>query len=144
MAEEEPEEPVEPETGSGAFLLPDGSKYDGEWRLVDGARRRDGHGRYIDTFAQTYEGEWSNDKMHGRGRFRFATRAVYEGEFVENAYSGSGKYTFPDGSYYEGGFTDGQMHGPGAFTDAQGVVWAGKFYMGCGPGVPGTAAVVAP
>lgn len=137
--------PVEPETGSGAFLLSDGSKYDGEWMMVDGVRCRHGKGLHVDGLVkgQTYQGEWHMDKMHGRGVFRYACNAKYEGEFAANTYAGSGKYTFPDSSFYEGPFVDGQMHGKGRLT-AQGVVWEGTFYMGTGPGLAGTATTTTP
>eukprot|EP00967_Tisochrysis_lutea_P006531 scaffold7748_cov33-Tisochrysis_lutea.AAC.1 len=145
MAEED-SEPFEPQEGKGAFLLPDGSKYDGDWIIVDGVRQRHGHGLYIDGIVkgQSYQGEWQNDKMHGRGVFRYASGAKYEGDFVDNVYSGSGKYTFPDGAFYEGSFAQGQMHGTGTLTDTQGVVWEGKFYMGTGPGLPATATTTTP
>jgi len=145
MADEE-EPAVEPQEGKGAFLLPDASKYDGEWVLADGARQRHGHGLHLDgtVKGQSYEGEWQHDQMHGRGVFRYSSNAKYEGAFVGNQYSGAGKYTFPDGAFYEGGFAEGQMHGAGSLTDAQGAVWEGKFYMGTGPGLPGSATTATP
>eukprot|EP00962_Isochrysis_galbana_P022610 scaffold6762_cov146-Isochrysis_galbana.AAC.1 len=140
------EEDVKPQEGTDAFLLSDGSKYDGEWILVNGVRQRHGHGLHIDGIVrgQSYQGEWQNDQMHGRGIFRYSSNAKYEGEFANNVYSGTGKYTFPDGAFYEGSFAQGQMHGSGSLTDAQGVVWEGNFYMGTGPGLPGTATTITP
>eukprot|EP00965_Chrysotila_dentata_P231510 6198405-Pleurochrysis_carterae.AAC.4 len=48
--------------------------------MKDGAKQRHGQGVYTDTLeGHTYEGEWLNDKMHGRGTFRYASNARYEG-----------------------------------------------------------------
>ena len=104
-AEPEPEpeaepEVAEPETGSGAFFFPDGSKYgaltrpavrtdaalpasgthsctEGEWLIKDGVKMRHGTGMFVDGMAegQTYEGEWKDDAMSGRGVFRYASSA---------------------------------------------------------------------
>mmetsp|Transcript_28451 Transcript_28451/g.62284 ORF Transcript_28451/g.62284 Transcript_28451/m.62284 type:complete len:157 (-) Transcript_28451:518-988(-) len=142
--EPEPELPPEPQEGEGAFLFPNGSRYEGKWQMKDGAKQRHGQGVYTDTLeGHTYEGEWLNDKMHGRGTFRYASNARYEGEFVNNQYHGHGIYTFPNGSFYEGPFEENQMHGEGKYTDTKGVLWQGKFYNGVGPGIAGSAQAVA-
>ena len=117
----------------------------GDWVIEDGTKFRHGHGIFVNGAAEgnTYEGEWSNDKMHGRGTFVYASKAKYEGEFADNVYSGHGIYTFPDGAVYDGPFVESQMHGKGLFTDAQGIPWRGEFYNGTGPGLPATATVIA-
>jgi hypothetical protein len=84
---------TEPESGS--FVFGDGSRYgashesagawslrlvraaDGQFERVDGVVKRHGHGTYTDG-AETYEGEWSHDAMHGQGRYRSATGSSYE------------------------------------------------------------------
>ena len=112
--------------------------------MVEGRKVRHGRGLFISGGADgnVYDGEWANDKMHGRGTFRYASNAKYEararplasarrlayvpewsvapqGDFEDNLYAGHGVYTFPDGATYEGPFVDAQMHGVGTFTDAQ-------------------------
>lgn len=152
------QEVAPPTSGSGKFYYANGATYEGEWALPEPPQPEDGeeaapaegeeatdevpkippvrqgqgkytHGEYV------YEGEWSNDKMHGVGKFLYASGASYEGDWVDNVYSGKGKYTFPDGTVYEGDFADNTMHGEGVYTDAAGHRWAGTFYNGSGPGL---------
>ena len=55
---------VEPEvsSGSGCFVYQDGSKYDGEYRVVGGVKFRDGQGSF--TYGpEEYTGVWKNDAM---------------------------------------------------------------------------------
>lgn len=49
----------------------------GDWYRFDGVIKRHGRGLYEEG-ANKYEGEWKEDKMHGKGTFHFATGAVYE------------------------------------------------------------------
>ena len=76
----------------------------GDWKIEDGTKLRHGHGTFVNGAAEgnTYEGEWSNDRMCGRGTFVYASKAKYEGEFVDNLYAGHGIYSFPDGAVYDG------------------------------------------
>ena len=48
--------------------------------IQDGTKFRHGHGVFVNGAAEgnTYEGEWNNDKMHGRGTFVYASKAKYE------------------------------------------------------------------
>ena len=52
----------------------------GDWVIQDGTKFRHGHGVFVNGAAEgnTYEGEWNNDKMHGRGTFVYASKAKYE------------------------------------------------------------------
>uniref|UniRef100_A0A7S1C5G3 MORN repeat-containing protein 5 n=1 Tax=Bicosoecida sp. CB-2014 TaxID=1486930 RepID=A0A7S1C5G3_9STRA len=133
MADEEEVKEVaapEPQKGTGTFVYPDGSRYEGEWASdVDGVRRREGQGTFDDG-VERYEGSWVADKMDGQGKFVFATGAVYEGGFADNVFSGSGRYEWKDGATYEGGWRQGRMHGDGTYVDPEGVSWAGEFYNG--------------
>ena len=130
----EPEvEEVEPEPvieeGAGVFLYPDGSKYEGEWRSVDGLRFRQGQGKFS-TGPESYEGTWNEDVMEGEGVYTFSSGATYSGSFVNNSFEGQGKYTFPDSAVYTGGWSNGKMHGEGEYVDADGVSWKGNFFNG--------------
>ena len=41
-----------------------------------------------------YEGEWKNDKQHGKGKYYNKNGEIYEGGWENNLKSGKGKYTF--------------------------------------------------
>eukprot|EP00602_Paraphysomonas_sp_CaronLab_P006592 CAMPEP_0185035028 /NCGR_PEP_ID=MMETSP1103-20130426/25696_1 /TAXON_ID=36769 /ORGANISM="Paraphysomonas bandaiensis, Strain Caron Lab Isolate" /LENGTH=131 /DNA_ID=CAMNT_0027571931 /DNA_START=51 /DNA_END=443 /DNA_ORIENTATION=+ len=107
---------------NGSFLYPDGSKYSGDYKTVDGVKYRHGHGVF--TFGpEQYDGEWINDTMEGRGVYSFSSGAVYTGDFKQNCFSGEGSYAFPDGASYIGSWSGGKMHGNGTYTDPDGVKW---------------------
>mmetsp|Transcript_29398 Transcript_29398/g.54436 ORF Transcript_29398/g.54436 Transcript_29398/m.54436 type:complete len:157 (-) Transcript_29398:187-657(-) len=126
--EEEPEPEIE--EGNGTFLYPDGSKYEGDWRSVDGLRFRQGRGKFT-TGPESYEGDWNEDVMEGQeGTYTFSSGAVYTGGFINNAFEGQGTYTFADGAVYTGGWSNGKMHGDGEYVDVDGVIWSGKFFNG--------------
>jgi hypothetical protein len=109
----------EPEivTGSGVFLYPNGSQYDGEWKSVNGIKFRNGVGTFT-SGPEKYQGEWENDLMNGEGVYHFSSGSCYTGSFVKNAFEGlqiveevlrltnpvligHGLYSFPDGAKYE-------------------------------------------
>jgi hypothetical protein len=132
-AVEPPPEPVkvEPEiiTGTGEFHLADGSKYNGEYKQVDGKKTRDGQGTF--TFGpEVYTGQWVNDKMHGKGEYRYASGAIYNGDFFENMMHGQGEYFFPDGAVYKGDWLRNKMHGQGKYEDKEQVVYEGNYVNG--------------
>jgi hypothetical protein len=87
------------ETGSGEFLFPNGAKYIGEWRSVNGLKQRHGNGTYA-FGPEEYQGQWAEDAMQGHGRQSFSSGAYYEGEFHHNMFQGQGVYRFPDGATY--------------------------------------------
>lgn len=44
-----------------------------------------------------YEGEWKNNKMHGKGIFTWRDGRRYEGEYVNDKKEGFGIFEWPDG-----------------------------------------------
>lgn len=95
-------EPVEQEVETvqnGCFIYPDGSKYEGEWTLVDGNQVRNGKGTFT-CGPDQYSGNWSNDAMDGEGEYFFSSGAIYRGNFTLNLFHGLGEYVFPDGATY--------------------------------------------
>ncbi len=62
-----------------------------------------GFGKYVWIDGKVYEGEWSNNKMHGRGKMTFPNGKSYEGGFIEDMKEGFGVYKYNDGlKKYEG------------------------------------------
>ena len=55
-----------------------------------------------------YEGEWKNNKMHGKGSFTWADGRIYVGEYVDDKKSGYGEFTWPDGRCYKGDWLNGK------------------------------------
>lgn len=46
--------------------------------------------------AYRYEGEWKNDKRHGRGTYRYTNGDVYIGEWSADMRHGKGEYHYVD------------------------------------------------
>ncbi len=67
-----------------------------------------------------YEGEFKDDKKHGRGVYRYTSGAVYEGEFKDDKRHGRGVYRYASGDVYEGEFKDGNFHGQGVYSKPNG------------------------
>ena len=111
--------------GQGAFILNDGTRYEGQWRrsiptnkgvkILPNGTHYDGN--WKDSIVQDYqvyrlgegfhyEGEYKNSLFHGQGILVWADGTRYEGEFKDGLEHGQGVYIWDDGSY-EGEFKDG-------------------------------------
>lgn len=88
---------------NGSFLFEDGSKYDGEYSLVNEMKIRSGKGVYS-SGPEQYDGYWSNDKMSGTGVYKFANGAVYVGEFQDGMFNGQVYLTISTKRYLLSGF----------------------------------------
>ncbi len=53
-----------------------------------------------------YEGNFKDDKPHGKGIMIYTDGRVYEGDWVEGKRHGKGKTTCPDGKVEEGYWED--------------------------------------
>ena len=124
-----PQPSVEEPALEGVFTFVDGSRYEGEYVVVDGQRKRSGKGTMIQG-PETSEGDWADDKLHGAGEIAFATGAKYVGAFAGGKFDGEGEYAWPDGAKYVGGWRDNKMHGMGCYTDTDKVNWKGQFHNG--------------
>ena len=85
--------------GQGTYIYQDGDKYEGEWR--DDKRHGKGTVTYRGTdgsIVEQYQGEWAEGKMHGYGRYVYADSGVYEGQWVDGKMSLRGAYVFPNGA----------------------------------------------
>ncbi len=47
-----------------------------------------------------YEGEWREDKAHGKGKYLHANNAYYEGDWSYDKQHGIGYEFWPDGAQY--------------------------------------------
>ena len=78
-------------------------------------------------FSSKYEGQWQNDKKHGRGLFVYSDKSKYDGIFVNDQYEGLGKFTWPNNNCYFGNWRCGRMDGEGEFCHFDGHILKGSF-----------------
>lgn len=57
-----------------------------------------------------YEGDFVNEKRHGKGIYCFSGGGHYEGDFVDGKFNGKGVMVYKD-RRYEGDFADGKFRG---------------------------------
>jgi hypothetical protein len=122
------EEPL-PESGHGTFVTSSGARYDGDWKRFDGVIKRHGRGEFA-TDEFTYDGDFQDDRFHGRGTLRWAASNSYSGDFAWGAINGEGEMLFLDGSKYRGQWRNGRMHGIGTFTTVNDQRWTGQWCHG--------------
>jgi hypothetical protein len=71
-----------------------------------------------------YEGQWSDDKRHGRGQFTCAQDGTtYDGEFVLNRKEGRGSLRFPNGHTLTGVWGNGELKQVENFVFANDSPW---------------------
>ena len=64
-----------------------------------------GHGKYYYLNGNTYEGDWQNDKKHGKGRYvYYSTDEYYDGDWREGERHGKGEAGYAYGDVYVGDF----------------------------------------
>lgn len=116
-----------------------GSTYSGTMK----DRKKNGRGRYQGHEGRIYEGQWLNDRCHGKGWLRDADSdyygfwfkgskdglgfevwgadgTQYVGQHKENNKEGYGVYIWKDGTKYVGQFKDDVIYGTGVFHDQEG------------------------
>jgi hypothetical protein len=76
-----------------------------------------------------YEGQFNNDKRHGRGVFNYSG-AKYEGEFRNERITGQGIHTENDGSSYSGSWRNDRPHGFGVEVEPNGGCYNGTWIVG--------------
>jgi len=104
----------------------DGSEYQGEWQ--DG--KRHGTGTYISPTGTRYEGEWENDGASGHGVCHYADGMKYDGQFESGERHGKGVLISPEGDRYEGQFKYDLLNGEGIYIWGDGVRSEGEFREG--------------
>lgn len=91
-------------TGEMLNLLPNGEKYEGEFRLG----YRHGKGNQYNSNGATYVGEWEYNKCKGFGTITTSDLS-YTGEFKDNRFNGYGILILTDGTKFEGQWLDGNL-----------------------------------
>lgn len=107
---------------------PNGDKYVGE--IKQGAI--DGFGIYYYADGRIYEGNWRNNKQHGKGKMTYPANdkwncKYYEGEFTSGVIQGTGKMVWNDGDWYYGSWVNGLREGKGEYHYADGRKFVGSY-----------------
>ena len=100
-------------------------KYEGEFRND----KWHGKGKLTDEWG-VYEGGFKDGNFHGRGVYKYDNGNRYEGEFKESRQHGDGTFYGPDGSVFKGSWKDGKPHGPGVLRTPEGKVIRGEWENG--------------
>ena len=78
----------------------------------------------------SYEGEFTEDKITGYGKYIWSNNHQYLGDFIEGEMNGKGQYKWPDGTEYTGEYVNNIREGEGEFKWSNGAVFKGKFHNG--------------
>ena len=76
-----------------------------------------------------YEGQMNGDsQMHGKGIFKYNSNDndIYDGDWKDNKRHGRGIRRWTDGAEYSGEWMDGDMHGIGKMKSIDGSVYDGE------------------
>lgn len=131
--------------GKGAFYYSDGGMYTGDW--VEGSM--DGFGRlFYAGGVKAYEGQWKDDKFHGRGTVYNEGPAKlmgafdytnfdnvadfwvkYEGDFFNDNKEGNGALWLSNGERFQGQFREDMVEGAGVFYTLSGKVVRGEWWQ---------------
>ena len=115
--------------GKGVMTVPDGPVITGDFKegLADGYAKMD----FLN--GEVYEGEFKENKKHGKGVYVWPSgndRQQYAGEFKNGLYEGEGIMTYYDGTKYEGSFKEDKRTGHGKLTYSDGASYKGYFENG--------------
>ena len=73
--------------------------------------RRQGVGFYLVAKGGGYAGSYDGSKREGQGIMRMPDGALYQGQFAGDKFEGQGQYEYIDGSTYIGAWKGGKKHG---------------------------------
>ena len=113
-------------TGDDASLVGD---YNGE--MLNG--KRTGYGICKYTNGVVYEGEWKENKYHGKGRLSYPEghmQEYLEGTFCDHKANGPCVLKLRNGDCYAGNMTDGQLTGHFTYTQKDGYTYVGEMVAG--------------
>ena len=85
-----------------------------------------------------YEGEWKDNKKHGKGIFISShylncennPGLKYDGEFFNDKFDGYGKVVYSNGDKYEGEWKNNKQHGRGTLINFTGTKFEGEWLNG--------------
>ena len=98
----------------GTMIYANGNKYEGEWK--DDKRHGKGKLTYVISFNKgysMYEGEWENDVKRGRGIMNYKYGGMYDGEWLDTRH-GQGKMVYDSDSIFKeyiGPWVNDKEHG---------------------------------
>lgn len=103
--------------------------YEGEWQ----DDKMHGKGTANVKNGDKYIGEYKNDMRNGHGRYIWSESnpgvyREYIGDWVDNIRHGFGTYEFKYGEKYQGQFIDDKMQGLGIYYYASGNRYEGEFF----------------
>ncbi|CAF4180006.1 unnamed protein product, partial [Adineta steineri] len=101
----------------------DGSRYEGEWK--NQKQHGKGTGYYVD--GDKYTGDWIDNKRTDQGIFAWANGDRYEGQREDNKMNGKGTKYCANGNMYTGDWIDDMMTGQGIYTSPDGERYEGQW-----------------
>jgi hypothetical protein len=114
------------ENGVGTKVYNNGDYYVGN--IKNG--KANGSGKYYDSDSHlVYDGEFLEDKYHGKGSYFIDELDVMEGQFIKGEIS-QGKYYVDDRLIYEGQFENSNFHGHGKLYIYDRLFYEGEFIEG--------------
>ena len=99
--------------------MANGNKYDGDWK----DDKKHGKGVYNFNNGDEYDGDWKDGKVHGKGVLIYGPNNVhqydeYDGDWKDGKKHGKGVYYyFDEGHKYEGDWDNNQRHGKGVLIN---------------------------
>ena len=114
----------------GVMYYNNGSKYEGQWKND----KKHGKGIFTSQYYNNpnligikYEGEFSNDKIEGYGIGNYTSGDRYEGEWKNNKQYGRGILIYKEGGKYVGEWKNGKLDGNGIYYLKNGERFEGNF-----------------
>lgn len=105
----------------GKKLFKNGDTYEGEFNFQ---LQMDGAGYFVSSKGDSYTGNFSFNKKHGKGIQKWIDGDMYEGTYVDGEMDGYGKFVTTSGTYV-GNWKNGKKHGRGNFTWSDGETYSG-------------------
>ena len=114
--------------GTYEVQFDNGLIYNGDWK----ENKMHGKGKMTYASGDIYEGELRKHRRHGKGKMKYAIGDIYEGDYKDDKRDGKGTYIWANGSMYQGDWKDNKMHGYGVVNNqkALGPCPAGSTYEG--------------
>ncbi|KAL4487476.1 hypothetical protein ABPG72_006996 [Tetrahymena utriculariae] len=91
---------------------------------------REGRGILCYYNGRIFEGEWKNDKKHGKATEIYQNGGRYFGNFANGKKNGKGQFKWVNGEIYDGEWKDGTKHGSGLWKGIKGDSYIGEWKEG--------------